>query len=831
MVLHLIGSNGGVEIQDPSGVGDVLVEIRTPCLNVVIKSVDASAPIRGQTAEKEAELKITCDDDFEVDLAGEAETAFSHYLGKAYSTVFRQHPIFFEQKRYEIIVEPNGEHKVSFWHENYHVRKKVAPVGRNQQLLTGVINFGNDIGLSDLEFLVDENPYLKLTIEVFPSKISYKEDYLAILSDVTAEVYNLAFDFLKKTYESFNISSTRHSSPVEFFSIIRKIYEEYLAAADMILRSPHHLLRQETQVLAQHKIHRVGQQTLRWIEKHPEQAKKENGRIQVEKALAIRKYITYDTRENRLTKYMLEQTARRLERFRNQYQKMSRVIDPEILKSMDGMVGGIRRRCNTGFMKEVTSEPSESGMSLVFGMAPGYRQLYRCYLLLQHGLTVTGSVFNVSVKDLAVLYEYWCFIKLNSLMKDRYQLISQDIIRTNGTGLSVSLMKGQRSRVKYLDPKTGEYITLSYNPKAIHVPTVTQRPDNVLSLKKKGAETEYEYVFDAKYRINPSLPGTDYHQNISATPGPEVDDINTMHRYRDAIVYHHDASPFERTMFGAYVLFPYANEAEYSHHRFFESIDKVNIGGLPFLPSATKMVTDMLDDLIDDSPESAFERATLPRGIESKLKKVDWSRREVLIGTVRDEAQLQACLAERFYYVPESRISSKNLPIRMVALYQSKARFGNQAGISYYGEVLATEKVRRREITEVPKDSDEIYYRFQIQEWRTLDRRIEVKERGILSVEYTNEFLLKHSTQVPELRLNTEEEYRFLVELKRIVSDASLINDDQVPGFEFGNYRVLFENDRIKLLNDRTVIQEKEIISFKQRPNAVFRDLMRSMQG
>jgi len=63
-----------------------------------------------------------------------------------------------------------------------------------------------------------------------------------------------------------------------------------------------------------------------------------------------------------------------------------------------------------------------------------------------------------------------------------------------------------------------------------------------------------------------------------------------MHRYRDAILYQNKASHYERTMFGAYVLFPYHDEKEYEKHRFYQSIDQVNIGGLPFLPSATRLV-------------------------------------------------------------------------------------------------------------------------------------------------------------------------------------------------------------------------------------------------
>lgn len=71
--------------------------------------------------------------------------------------------------------------------------------------------------MSDLVIKVDGKSYLKITLEVFPSKISYKEDYQAIVADVTAEVYNLVFDFLKKTYDSFDISSKKQSSPVDFF--------------------------------------------------------------------------------------------------------------------------------------------------------------------------------------------------------------------------------------------------------------------------------------------------------------------------------------------------------------------------------------------------------------------------------------------------------------------------------------------------------------------------------------------------------------------------------------------------------------------------------------
>jgi predicted component of viral defense system (DUF524 family) len=73
-------------------------------------------------------------------------------------------------------------------------------------------------------------------------------------------------------------------------------------------------------------------------------------------------------------------------------------------------------------------------------------------------------------------------------------------------------------------------------PKGGQSPTLSQRPDNVLTLKKNDAAAEYKYIFDAKYRINPAYEGTPYFERYRMQ-GPEEDDINTMHRYRDAIIF------------------------------------------------------------------------------------------------------------------------------------------------------------------------------------------------------------------------------------------------------------------------------------------------------
>ncbi len=819
-----------------TGSEDELLFLQSESLTITLKGPSSHPDYPGvHYDQKSATIRVKSPEDFSISLPGNAGTVDSICAEKNYFGSFQARPLFFEQQTYELFVEPASGHTVTFWHENYSIRNQTSPVGREQRMLSGVINFGNDIGYSDLVFTLDGWKELTITLEVFPTKIGYKEDYMAIVSDVTAEVYNLVFDFLKKTYSSFDISKSAQSSPVEFFAILRTIYEKFIGAADMVLRSPHHQLQKEMQVLAQHKIKQYDGNTVKWLQKHPAEVRKQGENLQIARALTSRKYVTYDTRENRLTKYMLEKTARRLEHFRDLYQRIreNQGPDEDALREMNTMIAGIQRRCNTGFMREVQASAAESGMSLVFGMAPGYRELYRCYLLLQHGLALTGSMFNLSVKDLAVLYEYWCFIKLNSLLKKKYRLVTSDLIRINGTGLSVNLVKGQASQVRYFDEKNGDQILLSYNPEKRRLPTVTQRPDNVLSLKKRGGNTEYEYIFDAKYKMDPSLPGTHYHEYVCEYPGPKEEDINTMHRYRDAIVSE-EHSRFERGMVGAYVLFPYSNEEEYKKHRFYKSIDKVNIGGLPFLPTATGLVSNMLDDLIDDSTESAFERMSLPRGIEEKLQKIDWNRKDVMIGTLRSKTQLEVCLKGKFYYLPAVHLHDESLPIRIVALYQSRMTFGEEAQIAYYGEVKRIQKVKRKEIREMPfapERAEMDYYRLEIREWKKLSRPIQVKERGIYTSAYTNEFLLRNAETISELFLKSKEEYRFLTELKRFVQNPSVINRDETPiGFAFGKHQVLFHDGKIKLIHQGSIIDQNDIQAFVRHPNAVFRGLMKSIQ-
>ena len=87
--------------------------------------------------------------------------------------------------------------------------------------------------------------------------------------------------------------------------------------------------------------------------------------------------------------------------------------------------------------------------------------------------------------------------------------------------------------------------------------------------------------------------------------------------------------------------------------------------------------------------------------------------------------------------------------VRIVALYQSQYVFGPQAGVQYYGEVTKCSPVCRGDITELRarKGTEQnLYYRFEIREWKRLNRPIAARESCFVKG-LTSRFQLEHSAR------------------------------------------------------------------------------------
>ncbi len=820
----------------PTG-SDKLLEIQSGNIRVVIKSKNPHPNLTNESfLQQPSELRVTGANVNSVRIFGEEKVASDNGAIGASSCSIRTFPLFFEQTDYEIIVKSTDGKSVALWHENYSIRDKISPVTDSDDLISGIVNFGNSAGFSDFEISYDGKKSLVIRIEVFPSKISYKEDYQDMLQDISNEITGAVLDFMRNTYQEFSLGSTQNTVPALFFEIIKRIFDKFHNAANTIIAAPHHKLYVEHPVVPAHKVKKIDNQTIKWLQKHPKNVVPMMAGYSAIKAPTVKKQITYNTIENQFTKFILKSTVKKLRDFRERYTRSTRNPEQTVLDSVDTMTGILNKLVNSSFLREVDDYKATQSMSLVFEMAPGYRELYKYYLMMQRGLSVHGDVFRMSLKDTAQLYEYWCFIKLVTLMKRNYRLASPDVIKVDNTGVTISLVKGKKSEVRFINPRTGETITLAYNPGEQNTQTVNQKPDNVLTLEKKGTDVPYKYVFDAKYRIE-NNPSDSFYPD--SKPGPKVGDINTMHRYRDSIVYETDTPSrfmFEKTMFGAYVLFPYDDpDGEYKNHRFYKSIETVNIGGLPFLPGTTELLENFLAELVADSSESAFERASLPRGIEERLAKVDWRTRDVMVGTVRTPTQLQFNLEKCGYYVPAKYVSDDQLPIKFIALHEEK--LGGTSGIKRYGEVLTAQKVKRGSIP-VPMrpnaDPNELYYYFRVRNWIDLSQPIIIEDSSKGRPRFTNKFLLDHCTKSYQLfAISSEEEYRLMVELNKAFDHPDAVaSENNTAVYKVNDrYSIALIEGYFTIMNSAGEILDRMSVSdFKQSPRAGFHKIKRLIE-
>lgn len=689
-------------------------------------------------------------------------------------------PLFYETQSYELIVEMEPDTPMTFYHDNVNLRDSVLPKG--SRLLSGMLNFQNEVGFTELELRLHGRSLFRLELEIFPSKMDYKQDYQAILNEVNAQIYNLSFDFLRKTYQLTGLKETRSQSLTEFFAILQHVFRQLVQTVERMQSAPHHRLRMDNRLVESARVKKAGRENVAFLAKRPHllAANEKQDLLRIDgrgytptHVLETKRVVDYDTPENRFVRWVLVRVQMKLRSLKLQLGKKERSPDPQLLNKIARMQAEVQRLLKLDFLQ--VGDMRQMTISLVLQMAPGYRDVYKCYLMLMKGLSIQSDLFRLSMKDLAQLYEYWCFLKIHELLSRKYELVKQDVIKLNRGGLFVRLERGNASRMVYRHPHNGEEFILYYNalPSGDGSRTIGQQPDNVLTLKKRDSAVEYKYIFDAKYRINPAYEGTPYRERYK-TPGPQEDDINTMHRYRDAIVVSSgaDGKEFERSMFGAYVLFPYPDEEQYREHHFYKSIALVNVGAFPFLPNSTSLLEAFLDEIILDSPEKAYERSTQPRG--TKAYYADrLAGRTVLVGALSHEDQLRDLRRYGFYHVPLQHFPNHGAlsQLEYVAIYQSIKRFGReQAGIVLYGRVKTWQVLPRREIREIPSRrgaTDELYVKLTVEEWLEREERIVPGGHGVKSVLLTSKYIFDRAAEVAELRLETEEQLRDWREKRR----------------------------------------------------------------
>ena len=490
--------------------------------------------------------------------------------------------------------------------------------------LAGFINYGNEIGRSELQLVYKigkEQKHFKLAYEVLSTKLNYHEHWKKIVEDIEAEYRMLALDYMKRTFHGFTPDTTGDTPELIWWSIFAGEQEKFVKACRSIIERPRRRLRGYEVYLRADKLKRVPTS----IENELAEHRKEQAHLyRVEEHIQ-----SNDTQENRFLKYALEQISTKYETLKKRIEAI-RNTSESLKQEMDEMEKTLTHLKRNPFFRTVGRFKGLTQESLVLQRATGYSQVYRIWNLLRSAYSLNDGMYRLQSKDIATLYEIWCFIVVSHIVKEQ---LGKDIdvdhrnrMEMNGV-FTWELGKGEHSRILFR--KDGvELAELVYNPKHTEkendsismehlvVPTVPQKPDIVLQLSKDDIEKgmKMTYLFDAKYRIND--------RTNEGVDTPPDDAINQMHRYRDAIYYKDNQNAdgkLKKEVIGGYILFPgNGDPLEVAKAKFQQSLDEVNIGAFPLRPNDKdnrRLLEEFIQKLIGSSASKILDEAIPQKGL------------------------------------------------------------------------------------------------------------------------------------------------------------------------------------------------------------------------
>ncbi len=676
---------------------------------------------------------------------------------------FLKQPCFFEWQTIKVVFVPeksDDNQRYSLLINETEELRSEKYSGKHQ--IFGNVQIKNYVGKTRFKIINKYNdPLFELSTEIFPQKLDYKHDFKNMISEIREIMYALIYDYLKKTYTIVTPREEQRSTTNEWLALLKVLFIPVEQSLRLILRSPHSKITTTKRIRQIDKIRKIDSLTSKWIVKNQRHLSSTgDSGFQVQEGVfsavlqECRKRVTQNTFENRFIKWALKNVILKLEETRQDLKSLS--LNQDDFKRADDEIRTYQkvliRSLKNPVFQQVEEFQHQMDFSTVLTMAPGYKDFYFRFLLLRRGLSINDNdIFKLDYKDIATLYEYWCFLKTIKILKEEplsYNLESTDIIKIEHTRFAINLQKGNESEIKFSKNDSGESFTLAYN-RGFKTPTYMQVPDNFIEFRK-GTEYFYpfRYIMDAKYRFTRD---DENYPDTKVKNGPPLDTIAQLHRYRDAILSKSNSkNSYSEAIksLGGIILFPFPNdEKEFKDHKFFESIKDVNIGAIPLRPGSDNVLyRQFLSELLETTPETLYEQ-TINYDKSDYYRIQKWMTMPVLIGRIPSDhfkERWDFFIDNNLYYIPLAKeYLIKPEAIRYVAINPS-----DKPAITHYGKVRFVEAKSDRELLKMganwPLSSSDymIFYIDEVEECH-----IPFRVMGRIGRRYTNYYSLRKSME------------------------------------------------------------------------------------
>ena len=512
---------------------------------------------------------------------------------------------------------------------------KFLKVERDSDNVT--FQFVNYLGRSKAIFAVNGQE-LVINFEVVPEKINYESDYIALTESLAEHCSALLLDYAGPTTNLYSIGNENNRTLLEQFIFLRQFcYSENIQGLfSYIKRNPDRVLvnREEFSPLG------VGVPSFN-LYKNPFKYGKNWGLYLSgtsyylpQEVAIVHKSDSLDTPANRFIKLALSFFNEICIKLCEQLKGEDNSSQYECVKEAEGLHSILDTILYDSFFEDIQDLTIMPLNNQVLHKREGYSQIFNAYTMIDLALQLDwkgeDEVYEGESKNVALLYEYWLFFELYSILSfiessHKAECKDNSFISEQQGRVVLSLSQGKKSCQCFEIPKYGVKVNLYYNRSFTNKDFKVNsyqgsyssdfRPDYTLAVfplcyagnfngEVQACEFgDVSYIhFDAKYRINDlsqfcedrgAFSG-DEENSFSKNKSYKRDDLLKMHTYNDAI----------RRTIGSFVLYP--GNSHGKDTKIFNLYDEIlpGVGAIAVKPSTQKQSRSSLIECITEFIEN-----------------------------------------------------------------------------------------------------------------------------------------------------------------------------------------------------------------------------------
>jgi len=483
-------------------------------------------------------------------------------------------PVLFENKKYRIRIEFLADIKRPY----IFSRDKSLTDAFDYRMVGGItpflftdITFRNDIGYIDFNINYTRGTIDKTVVfkaRVFSEKFDIDNGLPIITRDIELFYPRLILDHIKKTYHHFDIVPGEYNN-LTWWVIFENTYKKLITDFEFIIEKPHRKQGPYKVLKRRDKIYNPTAYLAEKIKRYAGEADKY--------FLVWGQKDLEDNYENQVVKFILKDI---LHKFKKIYELVKghsagKRMTIDYKDQLDFVYGALQSLLNHSFFQSVRDINEIKRTSHVLTMRSGYADLLRDWEKLNMGYKLFEGVLELELKDIAYLYQIWCFFGMIDLIKslggEIVEIVKVPFILPDQFILYPDKDMNSKILFKFGDGTMVElYHELLYSDKFdkdnAGSLTGSVRPDIVLRVKKNDLQDTpfITYLFDVKYKLDESVKG----------------DMRQVHHYRDAI---HNKNQYtnllSKEVKGAYIIHP--GKEKPGNQR---NLDLIDAGLFSFIP-------------------------------------------------------------------------------------------------------------------------------------------------------------------------------------------------------------------------------------------------------